>query len=29
MSKIYTHFGDRGSTSLVGGKTVSKTHIRI
>ena len=29
MSKIYTHFGDRGSTSLVGGKTVSKTHTRI
>jgi len=27
--KIYTRKGDRGHTTLVGGKPVSKTHIRI
>ncbi|MCG8696449.1 MAG: cob(I)yrinic acid a,c-diamide adenosyltransferase [Bacteroidales bacterium] len=27
--KVYTKTGDRGSTSLVGGKRVSKSHIRI
>jgi cob(I)alamin adenosyltransferase len=27
--KIYTKTGDKGKTTLVGGKPVSKTHIRI
>ena len=27
--KIYTRTGDRGKTTLAGGKPVSKTHIRI
>ena len=27
--KIYTRKGDKGNTTLVGGKKVSKTHIRI
>ena len=29
MSKIYTATGDNGFTSLVGGKKVPKTHIRL
>ena len=28
-SKIYTKTGDRGSTSLIGGTKVSKSHLRI
>ena len=28
-SRVYTKTGDRGSTSLVGGKRVSKTHFRL
>ncbi|MCL4386780.1 ATP:cob(I)alamin adenosyltransferase, partial [Patescibacteria group bacterium] len=26
---IYTKFGDKGKTSLYGGKTVSKSDIRV
>ena len=27
--KIYTKFGDKGKTTMYGGETVSKTHVRI
>ena len=29
LDKIYTKGGDKGKTSLVGGKRVSKNHERI
>ena len=29
MSKLYTKTGDKGQTSLLGGKKVSKAHLRI